>query len=271
MDDVSLSTPPILSRDDLIEIMQVVMRIGMIMLRSGTVSFRVEQAMCRVAIALGVERLDVYVTLTGITATAHAGKQHYTEIKRIKGLGIDMNRVSLVEALSQSVTPGTKIATVSALLDRIEAMPPLYPRSVTIGMIAIACGAFAMVEGGQWPEFTAAAVGAGLGQSLRFWLQSIRLNPVAATALSAAIAAILCHVTFVGMAAVGIVALAPKTGFLASVLFLVPGVMMVTAVLDLLRSDLVSGLSRLAFALLLISSIAAGVLFTLETTQFPLL
>lgn len=72
---------------ELVEIMQAVMRVGVLMLKCGTVSFRVEQAMQRVAIGLGAERLDAYVTLTGITASIHCRNVHYTQIARVTGLG----------------------------------------------------------------------------------------------------------------------------------------------------------------------------------------
>lgn len=127
--------------------MQVVMRVGTLMLRSGTISFRVEQAMERVALQLGVDRLDTYVTLTGITASIHRGNEHYTQVTHIKSIGVNMACLSAVEYLSQNL-PSCTPTSLSAMLDKIEHMPPQYPLVTTIPMIAIACGAFAVLSGG---------------------------------------------------------------------------------------------------------------------------
>ena len=49
-----------------------VCRMGALMLSAGTGSFRVKAAMGRVAVALGVDRLDAQVSLNEIVATARA-------------------------------------------------------------------------------------------------------------------------------------------------------------------------------------------------------
>ena len=110
-----------MSSPNLAAIMQIVMRIGVLMLRSGTVSFRVEQAMSRAAVALAAERLDAYVTLAGIMASIHCGDRHYTQIARIKNIGVDMNRLSAVEHLSQTIPLHSSPASVTQVLDKIEA------------------------------------------------------------------------------------------------------------------------------------------------------
>lgn len=57
---------------------------------------------------------------------------------------------------------------------------------------------------------------------------------------------------------------------IASVLLLVPGVPLVTSVLDLTNYDLVSGVTRGTLALLLALSIGIGVLLTLAITGLRL-
>lgn len=259
-----------LSAAELTEIMQIVMRVGILMLRSGTISFRVEQAMQRIGEALGVERLDAYVTFTGIIASIHCGNQHYTQMARIKTIGTDMNRVSMVESLTRTMPVNADLNTIIHALNDIEKTRPLYPRPLVVLMIAIACGAFALIAGGRFIEFISAALGAGVGQAIRFRLLRQRLNPMPITVLCAAIATLVCFAVVELFAFSGWTTATPEYGFLASVLYLVPGVPMVTAALDLVRFDLVSGLSRLMYAVLLIFSIAIGVLITLGITRFTL-
>lgn len=258
--DLQQSPPKIAANFELAEIMQVVMRVGVLMLQSGTVSFRVEQAMNRVALGLGAERLDAYVTLTGITASIHRSQQHYTQIARVKGIGVDMNRLGAVEYLSLHMPDNASPKLVAALLDTIEKIPPVYPLPVVLLAVAIACGAFALLQGGNWIDFVAAAVGAGVGQAIRVYLRSLKLNLIPITVVCAAIAILVASGVMHGCAMLGYRTLTPQAGYLSSVLFQVPGAPLITAALDLIRFDLVSGMSRIVYALILIFSLAAGIL-----------
>jgi uncharacterized membrane protein YjjP (DUF1212 family) len=269
MADESSVTEPI--ANELADIMQVVMRIGVLMLRSGTVSFRVEQAMHRTAQALGAERLDAFVTLTGIMASIHRKNQHYTQIARVKNVGADMNRLGAIERLSQTIPPQTNANTVCQILDRIESTPLLYPQPIRIVLVAIACGCFAVLNNGGAIEWLAATVGAGVGQSIRSYLQPSRLNVIAITIPCAAIATLFCHFTLQLLALIGWTTPNAQAGFLAAVLFLVPGMPLVTAALDLVRFDLSSGIARVAHALIVMFSVAIGILVTIPLIGISIL
>ncbi|NJO81194.1 MAG: threonine/serine exporter family protein [Cyanobacteria bacterium RM1_2_2] len=260
-----------LTLSDLIEVMQAVMRVGVLMLQSGTVSFRVEQAMGRVAQSLGVEHLDAYVTLTGITASIHAGEHHFTQIARVKTLSVDMERLSAVEYLSLHLPPDSTPASICAILDKIEQMPPPYPRSVVVLAVAAACGAFAILSGGNWIDCWAAFVSSGCGLRLRFRLQKNRLNSIAVTIVCATIATSLCYAMVQGFALFNLKSPLPQAGFLAAVLFQVPGMLLVTATLDLVRLDLISGMARVTYALLQLFSVAIGILVVMSFTGISIL
>jgi uncharacterized membrane protein YjjP (DUF1212 family) len=245
---------------ELVDIMQVVIRIGILMLQSGTVSFRVEQAMDRVAVALGADRLDAYVTLSGIVASIHRDNQHYTQIARIQSIGVDMNRLSTVERLSQTIPPHTKPSAIALALDKIEQMPRVYPSPLNILILAVACGAFAVLNGGGAIEFGAATFGAGIGQTVQAYLREMRLHSIANTILCAMTATIMCHFALLISGAIGFVADTVQASFLAAVIFLVPGMPLVTATLDLIRFDILSGIVRASYALMLMSGVAIGIL-----------
>lgn len=253
------------------EIMQVVIRVGVIMLQSGTISFRVEQAMHRVATGLGVERMDAYVTLTGITATLHCGSQHYTQIARIKGMGVNMSRLSAVEYLTLHLPESPTPASLHSLLDQIEQTAPPYPRSWVILAVAMACGAFAILSGGNLIDGGAALVSSGLGLWLRFRLQQRHLNPIAVTVVCAAVATLICYGLVQGMALVQLRSPQPQTSFLAAVLFQVPGTLLVTAALDLVRLDLISGMARVTYALIQLFSVALGILVVMTLVDISIL
>lgn len=251
---------------ELADVMQVVMRVGVLMLRSGTVSFRVEQAMNRVALKLGADRLDAYVTPTGITASAHSGTQHYTQVARIKRIGVDMNRLSAVESFSHSLVPTNNVKTLLAVLDTIEQKPSLYSLPVIISTVAIACGAFAVLSGGDITEGVAATLSAGVGQIARSHLARKYLNPIALTVICAATSTLVCDLILRGFNHLGATAQLPQSAFSASVLFLVPGMFLVTAALDWVRLDLISAIVRTVYALIVLISVAFGILITVTLT-----
>ena len=58
---------------------------------------------------------------------------------------------------------------------------------------------------------------------------------------------------------------------IASVLFLVPGVPLVTALLDLIHLDLISGITRGVYAIILLINIGVGMLLVLALTGFSIL
>ncbi|MCU0524430.1 MAG: threonine/serine exporter family protein [Elainella sp. Prado103] len=266
-----MSDRPTLTVPELVEIMQVVMRVGVLMLQSGTVSFRVEQAMQRVAIGLGAERLDAYVTLTGVTASIHCGHYHYTQIARVTRLGVDMSRLSAVEYLTLYI-PGTATpADLCRQLDKIEQGAPPYSANLVILAVGIACGAFALLSGGKGSDGLAAAISAGLGLGLRLQLQQRRLNGIAVTVICSAVATIICYSMMQGLALLQVRSPLPQAGFLSAVLFQVPGMLLVTASLDLVRLDLMSGMARVIYALIQLFSVAIGILIVMAFVDFSIL
>lgn len=247
------------------------MRVGVLMLKSGTISFRVEQAMHRVAVGLGAERLDAYVTLTGITASLHCGSQHYTQIARVTGFGVDMHRLSAVEHLSLHLPKAVSPAQVCAILDKIEQAPSPYPNWLVVLGVAAACGAFALLNGGQWMDGCAAYISAALGLRLRMLLQSQRLNSIAITVICAAVATLICTGMQQLFQQFQLTSPLPQSSFLAAVLFQVPGMLLVTASLDLVRLDLISGLARVTYAVIQLFSVAIGILIVMTFTNLSIL
>jgi uncharacterized membrane protein YjjP (DUF1212 family) len=258
-----------LSQGELAAALRVIMRFGVLMLRAGAASFRTQEVMDRCAKALQIDQLESYVTPTGIIASAYSGDEHRTQIMAVKQFGVDLNRLTRLELLSRSLASGVSPMVVHGELDEIEKQGRIYPNWVTIGMVGLACAAFSSIVGGGVMEATAAFFGAALAQTLRMKLIHLRVSPVPLTVMCAAVATCIsygiCNVLTPIASVLGL-PLTPRFGIVASVLLLVPGVPLVTATIDITRLDLVSGLARLAYALLLLVSIAIGMLLILVWT-----
>ena len=250
---------------ELVEALNVVGRVGVLVLQSGAASFRAKDMMHRVAASLGVGRLGTLVTPTAIVVTINGVQGNYTEALRVPILGVNMSRVSALDALCNRIAGGATAAQVSAMLEEIEHSAPAYTPLTVVMAVAAACGAFAIVLGGSVPEFIAAAVGAAAAQTLRLRMVKRGASPYLVTVVCAALA------TAISYAFVQVLhAPLPRSGLIASVLLLVPGAPLVTSMLDLVHLDLNSGVARGVYAGLLLINIGIGMLLVLAITGFTI-
>jgi uncharacterized membrane protein YjjP (DUF1212 family) len=249
---------------ELAEALQVLTRIGVVMLQSGAASFRTKETMDRFAAALHIDQFDAFVTPTKIIGIINNPLGSYTRAMRIPLLGVNMSRVSALNTLShqaKDISPDE----LTAWLDSVEAAGSNYPWVVVVGGVASACGSFALILGGGPLEFIAAAGGAACSQFVRMRLSLRLLNPYLITAVCATIASLVSYVLIRIMDAPE-----PRIGLISSVLLLVPGVPLVTALLDLLHLDLISGITRGVYAAILLINIAVGMLLVAVLTGFSI-
>lgn len=263
MNDAAVLKPP-LGMDGLREVLATAIRAGQLMAESGAATFRVEEVMHRLGTALGADWMDIYVTPTGIIAMATSHGEHRTRVMRVSSLAVNFDRVHAIYLLVARVQSGELgLSEVNAALDRLAARPRLYSANVTAMMAGIACGCFALVLRGGWHEAAATLIAAAAAQRLRAALHHFRLGPAITTLICAASAAIL------GMQTSRLLAAKPETVLLASVLFLVPGVFLVGSISDLISGNLISGVARGAYAVLVTGAIGAGLWIALLTMGVP--
>jgi uncharacterized membrane protein YjjP (DUF1212 family) len=157
------------------------------------------------------------------------------------------------------------VVQVSALLDDLERAPHGHSQAVVVLAVALACGAFAIILGGGVLEFMAAAFGAAVAQAVRFRMAALHLSPYLISAVCAAVATACSYVLVRVLAAPS-----PRLGLIASVLLLVPGTPLVTSMLDLIHLDLISGVTRGVYAVLLVVNMAIGMILVLALTGFSI-
>ena len=75
-----MATDHPLTREELSELVDILLTVGQSMLNSGAASFRVEQTMAQMGLGLGADRMEIYVTPTGIIATAISGNEQRTRV-----------------------------------------------------------------------------------------------------------------------------------------------------------------------------------------------
>jgi uncharacterized membrane protein YjjP (DUF1212 family) len=233
------------------------LRFGALMLRAGNPSFRVREATSLLARSFAIDSLSLQVTLNGMTATARRGTEWATLALDVAPVGINVRLLGALERLAEEPPPGLTLAALTDHLDAIEAAPPLRPIAGVAVAVGFASAAFAYLNGGTVAVLLAAFIAGSLGQMLRGFLFGRRLNQYAVTALCAVFAAgLYCLVTALQDRS-GVIT-GNAAGFISAVLFLVPGFPLVAALLDLLQHQMVAGIVRLAYGVVLLLAAAFG-------------
>lgn len=234
----------------------VVMRVGTLLLSAGSGSYRVKIAMSQVGRALGIDKVEAQVTVNEITATSHRGPIFRTEVAQSRAIGVNAHRIAVLERFCATLPDGIDVDDLEDHLNEIERKPPLYGPTINAIFAAIACGAFAFLNNGGVVEIGAVLVGAFLGQLTRRTFIHKGFNQLGVTMLAAAVASLvylgLVHLLHI----VGLVSNLHEAGYISAVLFLVPGFPLITAALDLSRLDFSAGVSRLTYALMIMTSAA---------------
>lgn len=237
----------------------IILRVGILLLGAGSGSYRVKIAMSQVGRALGIDSVDAQVTVNEITATARRGSIFRTEVAQSRSIGVNAHRIAALERLCGSLAPGARQQDIEASLDEIEHQPLLYKTWANAMFAAVACAAFAFLNNGGPVEVLVVFVGAGLGQATRRVMLHRGFNQLGVTMLSAAVASVVYLGIVNLLFELGVVDTIHESGYISAVLFLVPGFPLITAALDLSRLDFSAGVSRLTYALMIMTSAAMSV------------
>jgi uncharacterized membrane protein YjjP (DUF1212 family) len=252
------------------ESLDELLHFGAMMLRAGSTSFHTRRSMNQLAHCLGMDSISVQFELGGLIATARRDGQMITLVREVGRPGVNTQRISRLEKLAQKAVPGLSAHELAAALATIDQLPPRYSMIQTGIAVGVACGAFAVLNGGIGLEVLAATVGGGVGQVLRTILLRRHYNHYAVTALCALIASGLYTLLAWLFLYAGFGVPRHTIGFISSVLFLVPGFPMIAGLLDMLQYEMTASLTRLAYASMLMLAAALGLSAVIEVVGFSL-
>ena len=227
-----------------------VLRLGAMIMAAGTGGYRVIRAMKRAARALGFDRVEAVISVNNITCSFHKGELFRTIVVNRDNPAVDASRIEALENLSHSMGSSYTAEELHRELDQIEQRVgkrwPVWVQALAAGL---ACSGFAVLNHYPLLEAVVVALAAAVGQIVRHSCARRHLNQLGTTAVAAVVASLMYLFVAKGLAMVGIID-SPTftTGYVASVLFLIPGFPLFSSLLDLSRFDLFSGLSRLCYA-----------------------
>jgi uncharacterized membrane protein YjjP (DUF1212 family) len=240
------------------EAVDVLLRFGAAMLRSGDTVTRTRMWAEVVARKLGCDALSISLSSDAITASVRRAGASTTGMREIGPSGTNAWRIGELEALARTLGPEPAPRDIAARIAAIEATPPRHAGALIVAALGLASGAFAFLNGAGAPEMIAAALGGAFGQWLRSWLHRRAFNPYG-TAAACAVAASGAYVAAAALAGhAGFGFAQYPVGVIASVLFLVPGFPLISALFDLLQTQTLAAVSRFAFGAMILAAVALG-------------
>jgi uncharacterized membrane protein YjjP (DUF1212 family) len=250
--------------------LEALLRYGGLMLSAGETVFRVRRSMRRIACGLGLESLSVQLGARNLVASGRCDGETVTLVRDVDVPSINTERIGALEALARTVSLDTNSREFAAKLARIETAPPRYSIAQISIAIGAACGAFAFLNGESWVEVTACSIGGVVGQALKSFLIRRRFNQYAVTALCAVVASALYCLAAALAHRVGLGGGHSNVGLISSVLFLIPGFPLVTALLDQLQHETAAATSRLAHAMMFVLTAAVGLSVVIALVGFSI-
>lgn len=239
--------------DDEEKVLKVCLLAGRIMMESGAETYRVEDTMTRIAAAYGITEAHSFVTPTGIIVSLQGVSP--TQLVRISNRTTDLEKVARVNGISRQIAGGVlNVSEAYQALMELEEANLLFPNWLQIAAAALLSGSFLIMFKGVWIDFLPALIVGGIGYSGLLAIQHYTKVKFFAEFISALIIGLLAF----QLIGIGIGQELDKI-IIASVMPLVPGLLITNAVRDLMVGHFVSGLSKGAEAFLTAFAIGAGV------------
>lgn len=174
-----------------------------------------------------------------------------------------MSAIEAVNHLVDDAEAGRlRLDDVQSALEAIEHRSSTYPGWLVAVALGVTAGSLSRLFGGDLFACLAAGLAGTVGTSVRLQLARRHVNPV----LMAFIVALLSGI-------VGGVAIkfghssTPALPLVAPAMILVPGVPLINGILDMIRSHVTIGMSRLGFASLIVLAIALGLFGATQLTS----
>ena len=239
-----------------------VLRLGLLMVAAGTGGYRVIRAMKRAARAMGFDRLDAEISITSVVCTFHRGVSFRTVVATQPAPAVDASRIEALEHLTHHLPNRMSANALTMCLDDIvHSVTHRWSRPVLMVAAGAACAAFALLNYFPAEGAAAVAVAAACGQLVRMILASRHLNQLGVVAVAAATSCLVFYLLNWALPLTHLPddARAFAAGYIAAVLYLIPGFPLFSSMLDLGRFDITAGLTRLCYAMAVITAATMSV------------
>lgn len=244
------------------KVLILALRAGELMMKSGAEAYRVEDTITRICKACKIPYVEVFATPTGIFLSLDEGSADsdmHTFIKRIKGTGIDLEKISRINHFSREfATTDLSIDAGLNILKEISAMKA-YPLLLRILGAALVSSFFALIFQGDHKDFLCAFFIGACSYVLSVFLDKIETNLFIRGFCCCALA------TFLALTLLSFgMGTDQNAVIIGSIMIFLPGVALTNAVRDTLAGDMLSGATKGIEAVIIAISLAAGVGVTIK-------
>ena len=242
------------------EVEEMLLDVGTLLMSNGASTGRVRTTVNRIAEALGY---DVELLITSrslmLTVTTEDGSDYTSSVRRTPPHGVNFTLVSGISRLSWRVIEDKlSVEDINLDINRLTSLPH-YPRIFVLSLVALSGASFCRLFGGEGLELVVAFVATFFGLFIRQEAIKKRFNPYLAIA-------------FASFAASMIAGLSVKLGIgdssehalSTSVLFLIPGVPLITALTDLIDGNTLNGIVRGVNGFMIAFAIALGLMLAMQ-------
>ena len=237
----------------------LVLDVGISLLQAGASSSRIKTVMSRLA---EVYHYMPHIIIGNKTVSVVLDDEHgntiYNGTRSTSVHGIDFNVISGINSLSWMAEE--KTVPIHELRKELNMYRVLksYPRIIVLCFVSLAGAAFCYNFGGSYIEMTIAFGATFCGLFIKQQLTKSKFNPYICTYAAATIASL-----FIGFFHITGLINSPINPFSTCVLFLIPGVPLINAFVDLIDGNTTNGIIRGVNALIHVLAIALGLLTTI--------
>ncbi len=237
------------------QILELTILAGELLLKNGAEIFRVEDTMEKIAAAYGAENYSVYVISNGIFATVGNGDSSFnTQIQNAPLSPVHLGRVAAVNDLSRKIVNGELSLEAATVQMKSVWEIPFTPSKIQILAAGIGSACFCYIFGGTLTDSVVSCI-----SGLLLWMFMLKASSVKLSKMiTHIIGSVLVTAFGLFIYNIGIGDRIDKI-IIGSIIPLVPGVPLTTAVRDFFNGDHLSGTIHLIDALLIAACIAIGV------------
>ncbi len=237
----------------------IVLEVSILLLESGAHCERIKRNVQRIAqnSRFEVEMLLSFTAIS-ISITDMKTRESITGNKSVKHHGVHFGILANTSSLTWKVANGEiSLDEFRNSLPQLK-ITPRYPLWLIRLFIGVACAALCILAGGDWKDASVVLVASSCGLIVRQELVKRQFNLMIAIICSAFVTT-----TIAGVDALYNLGKSPEAAIATSVLFLIPGVPLINAIIDLLEGYIPTGLARGALGGFILLCIAVGMSLSL--------
>lgn len=241
---------PICNADE--EIIEIACELGKDMLKFGGETYRVEEIINRTLAHYNIKSNSFAILNTIIISVEYSDLRKETRLERVSGRTIDLNRVDMINNLARNLDSYTTILDIKKELNRINSIENIKFFDKIKGNIMVG-GAFSILFLGDLRDSLVASISTIFLAFLDLVYDKIKINSFFKNFLGGAITT-LNSLIFYKLGIIEDISIS----IISALMLLVPGISFTNSIRDIMAEDFVSGISRIAEAVVVGIALAAG-------------